>query len=140
MEKGKTIKAKSSFVKFGKGCLIAVIICTIIFTGSYIADVCFSLEMEFPLWLVIALWGCVAWVGLLFYLLSFTKLFPRNITTFSETEMVIMDETGGRIKNRTTSVTTIQYKDILEIEYAKFSAIKLPREYFPREDIATEPE
>ena len=115
----KSIKVRSAFYKFCKIGLFAVIVGAFAVTALFIADRQFSLEMELPLWVLIFLWAA-AWMVLLLCLMTFTKLFTTLITTFNETEIIIFEETV-RIEKRTTR---IPYKDILEIDSAKPSAIR----------------
>ena len=116
----KSIKVRSTLYKFCKIGLFTVIICASVLTALFIADRQFALEMELPLWVLIFLWAAVMWMALLLCLMTFTKLFTTLITTFNETEIIIFEETV-RTEKRTTR---IPYKDILEIEYAKPSAIR----------------
>lgn len=122
MDERKIIKSKSMFDKILLNLLIAFLICTLIFTVIYIIDTfAFSGGLEIPLWVSLLIWLSFVWVVFLFYLMRRSSIFPKFFVTFDQTGIFIIEQTRKLGKQE----LCIKYKDILEIEYGKFSLIQL---------------
>lgn len=67
------------------------------------------------------MWIGFVWIVFLFFLIRRSSIFPKFFVTFNQTEVFVFEQTRKLGKQE----FCINYKDILEIEYGKFSLIQL---------------